>query len=366
MFGGFRIIRRDNATVLFELNNAAQLSALNTITTTGAITAGGNVTGVTQTRVQNAGNTHSLRMEIGGDNSKNLLAAGGVAPLYVGNAFGVTDQPVYIYNNNAVRLTVTAAGEINSGARYMANIASAGWAHLANFSGSSSGGIWADSASQVRFVNAAFTAGMELTSDLTRVYGQVTLTDNKRMSFRPDALVGHTTDLPNNIVANLSANYHNNNLLGVSSAAGVYHASDAGFTWYFKSSATWRQVMNILIGGTGASVFSVDGTVSDVAGNVRDVPPILRNSTTAFALSDRGRYIYKNNTTAYTWAVNTSVWVEGMTVSISNRGTAGDVTISRGSGMVLRSGATDVASFALTPGQTRTLLAVSATEVHIL
>lgn len=173
VFGGLRIVRRDNATVLFEINNAAQITSVATITTTGAITAGGTLTGRTQTRAQNADNSHSLRMEIGGDNSKNLLAAGGVAPLYVGNQFGVTDQPVYIYNNNAVRLTINANGSIVAGARYQTSIAAAGWAYLANVSGSSAGGVWADSASQVRFVNAAFSAGMDLTAGLTTIYGTV-------------------------------------------------------------------------------------------------------------------------------------------------------------------------------------------------
>lgn len=112
VFGSFRILRRDTSAVIFDLNNAAQLTGLATITTTGAITAGGTLTGRTQTRAQNADNSHSLRMEIGGDNSKNLLAAGGVAPFYIGNQFGVTDQPVYLYNNNAVRVTIAASGAV--------------------------------------------------------------------------------------------------------------------------------------------------------------------------------------------------------------------------------------------------------------
>ena len=299
VFGNLRFLRRDNSTVLAELNNAGDFVAARTVLGRDLISRGGT-TGTQQIFRTMAYSDGIARLY-------DVMEADGAYSLYLLDSAGNPAPNAYL-----------------------------------KF-------IIAQDARQVQFM----------------AHG-IVLAPTARSTYQPDALVGHTTDLPNNIVANLSANYHNNNLLGVSAAAGVYHASDAGFTWFFKSGATWRQVMNILIGGTGASVFNVDGTVNDVAGNVRDVPPILRNSTTAFALSDRGRYIYKNNTTAYTWAVNTSVWVAGMTVSVSNRGTAGNVTISRGSGMVLRSGATDVASFALLPGQTRTLLAVSATEVHIL
>lgn len=106
VFGSFRIIRRDNAAVVFDLNNAGQITGVNSITTTGAATFGG------------------------------LATAGGVRSL---------------------RTT-------------------SGWAIDGQFSGATVGGFWIDSASQVRFVNAAFNAGIDLASGVTRVYGLVDFT----------------------------------------------------------------------------------------------------------------------------------------------------------------------------------------------
>jgi hypothetical protein len=365
VFGDLTVQRRDNTAVIFRLTNAGALSGVSTITSTGAITAAGILTGRTQTRVQNADNSHSMRMEIGGDNSKNLLASGGVAPLYIGNSFGVTDQPVYLYNNNAVRLTIAADGVITAGARYATSIGTAGWTYLANFSGTSAGGVWADSASRIRFVNAAFSAGIDLTAGLTTVYGDLALGDNKRISFRPDALVGHTTDLPSHAVINLSANYHNNNLLGVSAEHGVYAASDAGFSWLYKSGATWRNVMDLNIGAAGASALLFDGQISDVAGNVRDIVTVQRNASANFTTADRGKAIVKDNTTAYNWTCDTTSGVKDQAITVINDGTAGDVTIVQGASMTVISGST-TGNFVLTPGQSRTLLWLSSTRVRVL
>jgi hypothetical protein len=110
---------------------------------------------------------------------------------------------------------------------------------------------------------------------------------------------------------------------------------------------------------------TVGGSVSDPLGNVRDIPVVTRNSTTAFVSTDRGQGIAKDNTTAYTWTVNTGVFSAGMTILVVNDGSAGDVTIAQGSGMTLISGTT-TGNFTLTPGQSRTLWALSATRVRVL
>jgi hypothetical protein len=303
VFGNLTIRRRDNAALLFSLNNAAQITDVFTITTTGAITAGGILTGRTQTRVQNADNSHSLRLEIGGDNSKNILTTG-ASPLLIGHGFGINDQPVHFYNASATRMTLTSAGALD------------------------------------------FAAG-------------------GRIAFRPDAVVGHTTDLPSHAVINLSANYHNNNLLGVSAEHGVYAASDAGFSWLFKSGATWRNVMDLNIGAAGASVLLFDGQISDVTGNVRDIVTVQRNASANFTPADRGKAIVKDNTTAYNWTCATTSGVKDQAVTVVNDGTAGNVTIVQGASMTVISGTT-TGNFTLTPGQSRTLLWLSSTRVRVL
>lgn len=107
------------------------------------------------------------------------------------------------------------------------------------------------------------------------------------------------------------------------------------------------------------------GPIVDSIGNVRNIPAVARNSNTAFSAADAGRAIVKDNTTAYTWAVNTGVWSAGMSVVVLNDGTAGNVTISQGSGMNLVHG-TSSGNFTLQPGQSRTLLGLSTTRVRIL
>lgn len=165
-----------------------------------------------------------------------------------------------------------------------------------------------------------------------------------------------------------------------SSGAGVevYYFSDGrGYVIaYDRGTAAWKdlrlygQVVEMYAAGTlrltvNANGITVAGSVSDTDGNVRDIPPTTRNSTTAFSAADRGKTIVKDNTTAYTWAVNTGVFTAGMAITVINDGTAGDVTISQGSGMTLISGTT-TGNFTLAPGQSRTLLALSSTRVRVL
>ena len=195
--------------------------------------------------------------------------------------------------------------------------------------------------------------------------GGVELGPTARTSYQPDATAALSGDLPINAIANLSANYHNNNLVGVHTT-GVYLATDNQYTWQYKSGTTWRQGATLSPGSvSGSAAFTIDGTISDTTGNVRDIITVLRNSTTAFSAADAGKLIYKNNTTAYTWAVNTSVWRNGLAISVRNSGSSGDITISQGSGMTLRHGTT-TGNFTLLPGEARTLVGISTTEVVIL
>ena len=114
-----------------------------------------------------------------------------------------------------------------------------------------------------------------------------------------------------------------------------------------------------------AGISVTNGPVFDYTGNVRDIVRVTRNSTTAFIATDGGKAIVKDNTTAYTWAVNTSIFSTGMAVTVINDGTAGNVTISQGAGMTLISGST-TGNFTLLPGESRLLYALSSTRVRVL
>ena len=299
VYGNLRFLRRDNGTVLAELNNAGDFVAIRTVGGRDLLSRGGT-TGTQQIFRTMAYSDGIARLY-------DVMEADGAYSLYLLDSAGNPAPNAY------QKFAITQDARL-----------------------------------------VQFTAG------------GILLGSTARTSYQPDATAALSGDLPIHAVANLSANYHNNNLIGVHTT-GVYFATDNVLTVQYKSGTTWRKGVTIAPGAAAGTAFlEVDGRVSDVSGNVRTIPSGLRNSTTAFAATDNGKYVYKNNTTAYTWAVNTGVWSDGMTVCVSNRGTAGNVTISRGSGMVLRDGATDVASFTLLPGQSRTLIGVSATEVHIL
>lgn len=120
-----------------------------------------------------------------------------------------------------------------------------------------------------------------------------------------------------------------------------------------------------LAGAAFTGAISSTASVSDLVGNVRDIPVITRNSSTAFAATDRGQAIVKDNTTAYSWTVNTGVFTAGMAIPVINDGSAGDVTIVQGAGMTVIAGTT-TGNFTLAPGESRTLHALSATRVRVL
>lgn len=115
---------------------------------------------------------------------------------------------------------------------------------------------------------------------------------------------------------------------------------------------------------TSAGVFTAP-SVNDSKGNVRDIPRITRNSTTAIQSTDGGKAIVKDNTTAYTWNVNTGVFTTGMAVTVINDGTAGNVTIAQGADMTVVNGST-TGDYTLQPGESRTLYGLSATRVRVL
>jgi hypothetical protein len=121
----------------------------------------------------------------------------------------------------------------------------------------------------------------------------------------------------------------------------------------FSGTATFSNV---------AGLTASAGPVSDSIGNLRDIPPELRNATQAFGAADRGKIIYKNNTTAYTWTINSGASA-GWAIMVKNFGSAGNVTIARnvGAGVALFDDTGTNADFTLLPGQSRLLVCFSST-----
>lgn len=96
---------------------------------------------------------------------------------------------------------------------------------------------------------------------------------------------------------------------------------------------------------------------STVAANY--IPIRVNNATSTLLDSDIGQMIVKDNTTAYTWTIPpdatftsypTLAELQGHTIAIVNDGTAGNVTLSRGSGVSLFNG-TSNANLTIGPGQ---------------
>lgn len=70
-----------------------------------------------------------------------------------------------------------------------------------------------------------------------------------------------------------------------------------------------------------------------------DLPLNLQNANYTFALTDRGKIVYKNNSTGYTYTIplGSSVpFPQGAPITVRNKNATGNITIARTSGVVLR------------------------------
>jgi hypothetical protein len=154
-----------------------------------------------------------------------------------------------------------------------------------------------------------------------------------------------------------------------STTAAVLATTGAG-TIYLRpngvGSTTGQAILDSAGGISTSGAFTAGSTVSDSIGDLRDIPIVLRNSTTAFTSADRGKCVYKNNTTAYTWTINTG-GSGGWAITCLNAGTAGNITIAKGAGMtsLIDSAGVD-ANYTLAPGRSVTILCISSTLWRVL
>jgi hypothetical protein len=95
-------------------------------------------------------------------------------------------------------------------------------------------------------------------------------------------------------------------------------------------------------------------TLSDSSGNVRNLLPVTANATTTLDSTHINKVVEKTNTTAYTYTISPSLGVQGDVITIINSGTAGDITVARGTGVALYRATTD-GSITVAPGTMATL-----------
>lgn len=87
------------------------------------------------------------------------------------------------------------------------------------------------------------------------------------------------------------------------------------------------------VGSDGLTVSS--GTVSDIDGDVRKMKGRVSNAATTLASTDLNSVVEKSNNTAYTYTIAPSLGTVRDAITIVNSGTAGNITIARGTGVTL-------------------------------
>ena len=95
-------------------------------------------------------------------------------------------------------------------------------------------------------------------------------------------------------------------------------------------------------------------TISDSLGNVRNLLPTTANAATTLDATHINKVVEKGNNTAYTYTISPDLGVQGDVITIINSGTAGDVTIARGTGVALYRNGTD-ANLTVSPGSMVTI-----------
>ena len=134
-------------------------------------------------------------------------------------------------------------------------------------------------------------------------------------------------------------------LMGWNSTNGLFATTDAKFSWWYKSGLNARQsVLWEVDSAAGGSTFTFDGNIKAAVGSTsydvgfKDVPITTQNANYTYALTDRGTAVIKSNTTAYAHTVppNSSVaFPIGSVIAFANLGSAGAITITRGSGVTI-------------------------------
>ena len=97
-------------------------------------------------------------------------------------------------------------------------------------------------------------------------------------------------------------------------------------------------VFNIYSGNAALDFLKINdttGVISDRYGALRSVPLTTQNAAYTFVVADAGRGRVKNDTSAYTYTVNNSVFSAGDVLTVANDSGTGSITIAAGAGVTL-------------------------------
>ena len=112
---------------------------------------------------------------------------------------------------------------------------------------------------------------------------------------------------------------------------------------------------------TTSTGVSIAGTVTDIKGDVRDIPKNSQAGTYTLVAADAGKFIEAGNTVE----IPASVFAAGNCITIVNQ-TAGDITITQGSGLTLYNSADGTSgSLTLSTRGIATVLYASGSTAHI-
>lgn len=114
-------------------------------------------------------------------------------------------------------------------------------------------------------------------------------------------------------------------------------------------------------GAVSGTTLTMSGTVSDAAGNVRRVPPVVANANTTLSAAHLNAVVEKSNTGTYYYYLNAGVGAQGDAITFLNSGTSGSMYVSAGSGVsLIRNGATYGGE--VKPGSMMTILRTATTN----
>jgi hypothetical protein len=187
------------------------------------------------------------------------------------------------------------------------------------------------------------------------------LTSNANGSFAGTLSVTGNTTFSNTLILNGNFNVNTNKFNIISSSGNTTIAGTLNVSNTIASSSSTTGALTIGGGaGIAGNVYS-GGSINDVYGNLRSLPPNAQSTSYIATTADIGRFI---NTTAGV-TINTGVFAIGDNVTIYNN-SASSITITQGTSVTLRqAGTTNTGNRTLAQRGVCTVLCVASGEFVI-
>lgn len=159
------------------------------------------------------------------------------------------------------------------------------------------------------------------------------------------------------------------NSLSLQLPGGANITAVAGDFYIFRcmSAGTWAMVS----GSRSAASFvnatlTGTSTTNGVEIGYRTIPQTVKNSAYAFAAADSGTALVHNDTSPYTYTVNTGIFSAGQVITIVNDTASGVITIAEGAGFTLRlAGAGTTGNKTLAARGIATIVFMSGTTAYV-